>query len=120
MRVLLDAHVSGRNVGQPLRERGHDVLALDEQRAFEGLADEEVLALAARERRILVTANVADFPLVLRNSADGGRSHAGVVLVYGIGHGQFGSLLRGLNRLLEQGTQQEDWVDIAVAISRTS
>lgn len=55
MRLLLDAHVSGRRVGGALRALGHDVPALDEERQLEGLPDDEVLTLAATERRILVT-----------------------------------------------------------------
>ena len=62
MRLLLDAHVSGPRVGGPLAERGHDVRALDQEPELEGLEDEDVLALATEDERILVTHNVADFP----------------------------------------------------------
>ena len=61
MRFLLDAHVSGPRVGQRLSAAGHEVRALDQERALEGLDDDEVLALAAAEERILVTHNIRDF-----------------------------------------------------------
>jgi hypothetical protein len=32
MRLLLDAHISGRTVGKALTEGGHDVRALDSER----------------------------------------------------------------------------------------
>lgn len=43
MRLLLDAHISGRMVGKALIEGGHDVRALDSEIEFEGLPDPEVL-----------------------------------------------------------------------------
>jgi hypothetical protein len=43
MRILLDAHISGRTVGKALVEGGHDVRALDSEVELEGLSDPEVL-----------------------------------------------------------------------------
>jgi CheY-like chemotaxis protein len=45
------------------------VLALDEHPDLRALSDQEVLALAASEGRILVTFNVKDFPELLRDWA---------------------------------------------------
>ncbi|CAN5281656.1 hypothetical protein BH24ACT19_BH24ACT19_18160 [soil metagenome] len=45
-RLLLDAHLSGRAIGRALRDRGHDVRALDAEKNREGLKDEDVLDLA--------------------------------------------------------------------------
>jgi predicted nuclease of predicted toxin-antitoxin system len=118
MRLLLDAHVSGPSVGGPLRDRGHDVRALDQEPELEGLDDEDVLALATADSRILVTHNVADFPEILREWAAGGRSHAGVILVYGIEHSEFGLILRGIERWLELRSRQEEWVDFPAIIGR--
>ena len=53
MRLLLDANLSGRRIARPLRQDGHDVLALSERSDLEGLADADVLALAASDERIL-------------------------------------------------------------------
>lgn len=118
MRLLLDAHVSGPSVGGPLSDRGHDVRALDQEPELEGLDDEDVLALASEERRILVTHNVADFPEILREWAGGGESHAGVILVYGIEHSEFGLIVRGIERWLELRPRQEDWLDFPAILGR--
>jgi len=118
MRLLLDAHVSGPSVGGPLGDRGHDVRALDQEPELEGLDDEDVLALGAEDGRILVTHNVADFPEILREWAAGGRSHAGVMLVYGVGHSEFGLIVRGIERWLELRARQGDWLDFAGIVSR--
>jgi predicted nuclease of predicted toxin-antitoxin system len=118
MRFLLDAHVSGPSVGGPLRDNGHDVRALDQEPELEGLEDEDVLALATEDGRILVTHNVADFPEILREWAAGGRSHAGVILFYGIEHSEFGLILRGIERWLELRPLQEEWLDFPAVVSR--
>ena len=120
MGLLLDAHVSGSGVGRPLERRGHDVRALDREPENEGLDDEEVLALAAADRRILVTHNVADFPDILREWAEAERSHAGAILVYGIGQNEFGVVIRGLTELLARRPRQRDWVDVASVLTRTT
>ena len=81
MRLFLDAHVSGRAIAGALRQRGHDVHAADEERGLDGWDDEALLALAASERRIMVTFNVRDFPRILGEWAGGGKHHAGCLLV---------------------------------------
>lgn len=52
MRFLLNENISG-TVIRALRERGHDVLSAKE--ALQGLPDEEILARAQREHRLVVT-----------------------------------------------------------------
>lgn len=118
MRLLLDAHVSGPNVGRRLEESGHDVRALDQEPALEGLDDDEVLALAATEQRILVTHNVADFPRILREWAATQRVHAGVILVYGIDHSEFALIMRGIERWLELRPSRADWRDLPAVVDR--
>jgi predicted nuclease of predicted toxin-antitoxin system len=118
VRLLLDAHVSGPNVGCRLGESGHDVRALDQEPALEGLDDDEVLALAAAENRILVTHNVADFPRILREWAAAERAHAGVILVYGIDHSEFELIVRGIERWLELRPDQADWRDLPGVLDR--
>lgn len=111
MRLLLDAHISGRTVGRALVERGHDIVALDSESEMEGLADPEVLELAVAESRILVTANVRDFEPILREHAGEGRSHAGMILVpASVRNEAFGVLIAGIERALE-GMDQAGWVD---------
>ena len=118
MRFLLDAHVSGPSVGGPLSDSGHDVRALDQEPDQEGLEDEDVLALVSEDGRILVSHNVADFPEILREWAAGGRSHAGVILAYGIEHSEFGLILRGIERWLALRPRQEEWLDFPAVVSR--
>jgi predicted nuclease of predicted toxin-antitoxin system len=114
MRLLLDAHVSGPNVGRRLEEHGHDVRALDQEPTLEGLADDEVLALATAEDRILVTHNVADFPRILREWATTQRPHAGVILVSGIDHSEFALIVRGIKRVPYLAA----WRDLPVVVDR--
>ena len=119
MRLLLDAHVSGPRVGRRLEEAGHEVSALDRQPALEGLDDEQVLAFAAEEERILVTHNIRDFPSILREWAEAQRSHAGAILVYGIDHSEFELITRGIERWLEVYPDPDDWLDLAVVLDRS-
>jgi predicted nuclease of predicted toxin-antitoxin system len=118
VRLLLDAHVSGPNVGRRLEHGGHDVRALDQEPALEGLDDDEVLTLAASEQQILVTHNIADFPRILREWATAQRSHAGVILVYGIDHSEFAVVIRGIELWLETRSDHTDWRDLAVVLDR--
>ncbi|MCC6617869.1 MAG: DUF5615 family PIN-like protein [Chloroflexi bacterium] len=116
MRLLLDANLSGRRIAGPLRKAGHDVQALSERADLEGLADPEVLALAAAEERILVTRNSRDLAPLLREWAEAGRSHAGCVLIWTLKHDDFGPILEGLERLLTERPVQTTWRDLAVAL----
>ena len=116
MRVLLDAHVSPARIGRRLSRKGHDVLALANDRALSTLADEEVLALAAEQRRVTVTHNIRHFAPILRTWAEGARSHAGCVLVT-LPHTAYGALLGGLETLFDEHPRQGDWTDRAVFLA---
>jgi hypothetical protein len=118
VRLLLDAHVSGPKVGRRLEQKGHDVRALDQEPVLEGLDDDEVLALARSERRILVTHNVADFPRILRDWSAAQRAHAGVILVFGIDHSEFALIARGIERWLGLRPDQADWTDFPAILDR--
>jgi predicted nuclease of predicted toxin-antitoxin system len=111
MRILLDAHISGRTVGKALVEGSHDVRALDSEVELEGLSDPEVLKLAAAEGRVLVTANVRDFEPILREWVGESRSHVGVILVpTSVRNEAFGVLISGVEETLAD-SGQEEWVD---------
>lgn len=119
MRLFLDAHVSGRRIGRVLRESGHDVRAADEEEELAGLEDEALLALAASEGRVLVTFDVKDFLPILREWAEGGRQHAGCILVPGsIRHEHFGIVISRIEDALEEISGQEDWADRVYWLSR--
>ncbi len=118
MRLLLDAHVSGPRVGRQLQAKGHDVRALDQEPALEGLGDEEVLALASEDRRILITHNIRDFPSIVREWMAAQHSHAGLILVYGIDHREFELIVRGTERWLELYPEPASWIDLAAVLDR--
>jgi predicted nuclease of predicted toxin-antitoxin system len=118
VRFLLDAHVSGPKVGNRLQAAGHDVRALDQEPALEGLDDDDVLALACEEERILLTNDIGDFPSILREWAAAQRSHSGVILVYGIDHREFDLVVRGIERWLELYPEPASWIDLAAVLDR--
>lgn len=120
MRLFLDAHVSGRRVARALRTEGHDVRAADEERALDGMTDEDLLALAADEDRILVTFNVADFPRIVRRWAEEGREHRGCAVVVGIDHSEFGTIIRVLQRTLDTRPDPKDWHDYTCFVARAN
>jgi hypothetical protein len=110
VRVLLDAHVSSRHVGRRLGGAGHDVLALDQDETLSRLADEEVLALAAEQERIVITHNVRHFVPIARSWAEGRRIHHGLILVT-FPHTDYGAVLRRLERAFAPHPDQDEWVD---------
>lgn len=118
MRLFLDAHISGRSVAAPLRAGGHSVRCADEERELDGCADEELLALAAGEERVLVTCDVKDFPVIARRWAEAGRTHAGCAIVVGIDHGEFGAILDTIARGLAACPRQADWTDLTLFLAR--
>lgn len=119
MRLLLDAQLAGRVVGRYFRGQGHDVFALDEHRELEGIDDPEVLALAARDDRILLTHNVHDFPDILREWAEAGREHAGCIILVGIRLDQFGLLIRLVEVALEKMPDQKQWLNRSLQAGRS-
>jgi hypothetical protein len=118
LRLLLDAHVSARRIGATLRERGHDVLAIAEERSFDGCADEELLELATGQRRIVVTFDAADFPRICRRWLETGRSHHGCAVVVGIRHHEFGAIMRALHAAFEARPDPRQWHDHLAFVSR--
>ena len=118
MRLLLDAHVSGRRIGGALRERGHDVLAVAEERDLDGCPDEELLELADAQERILVTFDAADFPRICREWLETGKSHHGCAVIVGIRHHEFGAIMRALDAAFEVRSDPGGWRDDLVFISR--
>ncbi len=110
MRVLLDAHVSVRHLGRPLAAAGHDVLALQQDQSLARLTDDEVLALAAGQRRVVITHNVRHFAPIVRRWAEAGRRHPGCILIT-LPHTAYGAILRGIEQAFSARPKQEDWVD---------
>jgi hypothetical protein len=120
MRLLLDAHISARRIAAPLRENDHDVRAVAEERELDGMADEQLLTLAANETRAMITFDVKDFTVIARRWAEAGRRHSGLGIVVGIDHGDIGLVLDVLTRELSARPRQTDWADLTLFISRAS
>ena len=119
MRLLLDAHISGRRIATALRKHGHDVRAADEERGLDGMTDEALLELATNDGRVMVTFNVADFPDLAHGWAEQRRSHAGLAIIVGVDHAEFGSILRALERALTARADQSEWVNSTIFVSRS-
>jgi hypothetical protein len=103
----------------PLREAGHDVRAVAEERKLDGTPDEELLALATEEERVLVTFDVHDFPVIVRSWAEAGRTHAGCAIIVGIVHGEFGAILETIAAALATRPDEADWTDLTLFLART-
>ncbi len=78
MRLLLDVHHS-RHAAERLRDEGHDVVAAADDQTLRDAADEELLSLASIDNRALVTENVKDFDRLVRQRAESGTHHGGVI-----------------------------------------
>lgn len=77
MRLLVDEDSQARTLVRLLLEAGHDVLTADKA-GLNSMADVEVLRLAIRESRVLLTRNCGDF---LALNAEN-RDHCGILAVY--------------------------------------
>jgi predicted nuclease of predicted toxin-antitoxin system len=115
--LLLDHDVSGPRVGARLTARGHDVRALDQEPEHAGLADDEVLRLAAGDRRIVVTHDVNTFPPLLREFAERGEQHAGAMVLVGIRSRDFNLIVQAVEVWLARYLEQEQWRDLTVFVA---
>ncbi|MGH3563465.1 MAG: DUF5615 family PIN-like protein [Mycobacterium sp.] len=115
MRLLLDANLSPRGIASRLRTAGHDVLALAEDPALEGLDDPAVLDLAGSQNRVLITRNSRDFAPLARQWAEAQRPHAGIIFIWTLDHSQFRQIVLSIERCLHQRLRQKDWRDLVVA-----
>lgn len=110
MRLLLDVHLSDEKVGDPLRVRGHDVLAAEKDDGLRRLDDEPLLEWALPQRRIVVTANVRDFLPIISRRLSQGRPHAGCILIPGsVKNNHYGTLISGVGDLVGSGSQEDWW-----------
>lgn len=83
MRLLLDEMLAPV-IAQRLRDLGHDVEAISGEASTEGLSDADVMTLALRQRRAVVTNNLVDFrPLHHEALLAGGPGHFGMVFMPG-------------------------------------
>lgn len=81
MRLLLDEMLAAI-VATQLRERGHDVVAVQDADLahLRGIADCVLLDHAVRQRRAVVTDDVPDFHRCHRQRLEAGEAHFGLLL----------------------------------------
>jgi hypothetical protein len=101
-----------------MRERGHDVLAVAEQRDLDGATDEQLLELAGSQQRIMVTFDAADFSRICRDWTEAGISHWGCAVVVGIRHHEFQAAVRALDAAFRARPDSDDWRDYLAFVSR--
>lgn len=80
LRCLLDEQLS-REIARLLRERGLDAQAVQERSALVARPDEQLMDVAAAEKRALVTNNVKHFRPVAAERLARGAGHAGLILL---------------------------------------
>ena len=80
--LLLDEMFNG-TIAADLRARGLDVTAVVEDFSLVSTPDEDLLAYATEQRRVLVTTNVSDCDAIAIDWRADGRTHAGLVYVTG-------------------------------------
>ena len=78
MKLLLD-EMHAPSVAVDLTGEAFDIVAVAAQPELRGMADDELLAYGATERRALVTENVADFMPLATQSAGEHEPHAGLI-----------------------------------------
>ena len=106
---MLDADLSPKRLGGLLTAAGHDVRALAAEVELEGLEDEQVLELATQDGRILVTQNSRHFAVLSRIWAEGGREHAGIILIWSLSQRRFSRLAEGIGVLCRLEPDQSAW-----------
>jgi hypothetical protein len=116
VRLLLDEHLSWRRVAPPLREVGHDVLAVQEETSLRTLSDADLLQVAAEQERILVTCNGKDFEPLSSDWADLGRGHAGIVLIWTKSAHEHESIATLVSELLTARPDATDWRNLVLAV----
>jgi predicted nuclease of predicted toxin-antitoxin system len=105
VKLLLDEMLSPA-IARALRARGHDVEAVKEHPDWEGLADQDLVAVARDEQRAIVTTNLRDFrPLHVELITPGNAGHAGFVFVpttYRLTKADIGRLVAALEAKLAE------------------
>lgn len=67
------------SIAVTLTEEGWDVTAVAASGELRGMSDEDLLAHAAREERLVVTENIVDFAVLAARWASDGRAYAGLI-----------------------------------------
>lgn len=66
-------------IAERLRDRGHDVVSVNERPELIGRDDHTLFLAMVGEQRAILTENVADFSAEMRNASSIGTTHDGVL-----------------------------------------
>jgi len=81
LKLLLDEQISGK-VAERLCDQGYDVVAVADEQSLRGLSDPDVFEIAQAQGRAVATYNRDDFEAIIREYAEAGREHHGLVIVH--------------------------------------
>lgn len=115
LKLILD-EMHSPAIALELGRRGHEVVAIASDPALRGLADADVLVVAAAEDRALVTENIADFMTIHSNWLVEGRQHSGLIFTsrqrFYRGMSTYpGNVVIALDRLLRaEGERPDSWL----------
>jgi predicted nuclease of predicted toxin-antitoxin system len=113
MQLLLDAHLSPA-IAQRLTAEGTDTASLRDWQggSYRHAPDDRILVAARAEERVLVTFDGRSILSLVKEWAQTGRHHAGVVVINTktIRQNDIGGLIRALRALVED-TAAQDWQD---------
>jgi uncharacterized protein with PIN domain len=118
VRLYVDADVTPR-LARVLRSRGYDVISAHEVGNAEA-TDEEQMAFAVAQGRVLLTCNTRDFTPIFEDYWFAGREHSGVVVSEQL---ELGEMLRRVTAFLDTVTADEmrnNWKNLGEFASRTS
>jgi len=122
LKLLLDEHISGRvaigfrRINRTIRIQS---MVEGEDGSFLGRDDDSCLREAAAERLTFVTYDLLTIPPLLKEWAETGRSHGGIIFVdeKTIAPSNIGGLVKALSAIAEEG-QEWDWTDLVLFLSR--
>jgi hypothetical protein len=115
LKLLLDEHIS-LGVAQSMRRRDRKIVVVAmvdwEEGNFLGQEDSACLRQAAIQKLTLVTYDRRTIPPLLKDWAEEGRQHAGVIFVdeKTISPADIGGLVQSLNLLMKEA-RDWDWTD---------
>jgi hypothetical protein len=115
LRLLLDEHISPRvAVGIRIRDKKTIIRTMVEWEngSFLGREDSACLREAVAQKLTLVTYDCRTIPPLLKNWAEEGRQHGGVIFVdeKTISQADIGGLIQSLDKLVKEA-RDLDWTD---------
>ncbi len=112
LRLLLDEHLSPE-IARQLRQRGHNVVAVNERPELRGRADRVHFASQPDEQRAIVTRDLGDFRPRLVDALRRGQSTYGLICVPGrfpLNRDGLGRIVAALDTLLNAHPANDDAV----------